>query len=227
MNIITDIKIDKLIRSKRRTIALIISNDARLIIRAPHHASMDEINKFISKHQDWIEKKINIIKERNKNIKVREFVQGENFLYLGKEYSLDIGTYYEIYIEDSTLKFPSKFLKNPKRKLYLWYKEKAVEKFKERLDLYSELIGVKYEYLKINNAKHRWGSCNAKSGINLNWRLILAPLDILDYVIVHELIHIEEKNHKTKFWDKVKKFLPSYKYNVKWLKENGMKLNIF
>jgi predicted metal-dependent hydrolase len=226
MNTITDIKIDELIRSKRRTIALIISNNARLIIRAPHYASMDEINKFISKHQDWIEKKISIIAERNKNIKTREFVQGESFLYLGKEYPLDIRNYNEIRIEDNVLMFPEKFIQKASRKLNAWYKEKAFEKFKERLDLYSELIGVKYEYLKLSNAKNRWGSCNSKSGINLNWRLIMAPLDILDYVIVHELIHIEEKNHKQAFWNKVKNIIPAYKYNVKWLKENGMKLNL-
>lgn len=105
------------------------------------------------------------------------------------------------------------------------YKEKAFSIFHERCRLYSVRIGVSYKNLALSNAKGRWGSCSAMGRLRLNWRLVMAPLEVIDYVIVHELAHLKELNHSQRFWAVVETALPSYRREKKWLKENALLLH--
>lgn len=107
------------------------------------------------------------------------------------------------------------------RELFIqWYKKEAIKRIKERVDFYSSITGLKYRKISITNARHRWGSCNGIANLCFTWRLIMAPLEIIDYVIVHEIFHIEVKNHSKDFWQKVESFIPEYKKCRKWLTEN-------
>src|SRR3989338_10869369 len=110
--------------------------------------------------------------------------------------------------------------------LTAWYKEKAYQKISERAGWYSSLCGLKYNKVKISDAQKRWGSCSAKGNLNFSWRLIMAPLRVIDYVVVHDLAHLEEKNHSKTFWNKVKIMQPDYEQHKDWLKENRHLLDI-
>lgn len=223
----TEIKIDKLIRSKRRTIALEIARDAGLIVRAPFRAPLDFIEKVVFKKRFWIKEKQEFVRERCKKIVTKEFVNGEGFLYLGDIYKLEF-----VDVLDKPIAFNNGFLVSlkhadtAKEVLIAWYKEQAYQKISERVHWYSSLYGLKYNKIKISDAQRRWGSCSAKGNLNFSWRLIMAPLRVIDYVVVHELAHIEEKNHLKDFWNKVKVMMPDYKQNKKWLKENRHLLDI-
>ena len=110
--------------------------------------------------------------------------------------------------------------------MIVWYKEQAFEKITESANHYSQISGWKYKTINITSAQGRWGSCSSSGSINFSWKLIMAPFDVVEYVVVHELAHITEKNHSARFWNKVKSILPNYKTQEKWLKENGKKLTL-
>lgn len=100
-------------------------------------------------------------------------------------------------------------------------KQRASAIIPQRVELYSQQTGIKYNKIRISNARRRWGSCSAKGNLNFSWRLALAPLEVIDYVVVHELAHIIHKNHSKKFWKLVAAIYPNYKLCRKWLRDKG------
>ncbi len=220
------IKIDKIIRSKRRTLALEIEPDASLIVRAPQRISLDYIEQIVQKKRLWIQSKQQLTREKHAKIQSNGFVNGEGFLYLGHTYPLSIVN------NNVPFLFDNKFLLSkdhlPKgRKLFIdWYKKAAYQKIGDRLDWHSSISGLKYNKFGITSAQKRWGSCNYKNNLSFSWRLIMTPWRIIDYVVVHELVHTVEKNHSKRFWNKVKLLDPNYQDNRKWIKENEHRLII-
>jgi predicted metal-dependent hydrolase len=226
-----EIQISKIIRSRRRTVELQIESDSSLIVRAPLRVSERYINKLVNKKRLWISKKQEFMRQQKQLIKQKEFVNGESFLYLGNTYKLQI-------IDNSKLPLlPLSFgnsagafllsrdkLDKARELFVLWYKEQARQKITERVNLYCSQEGLKYNKIRITDARSRWGSCGSKNGLNFNWRLIMAPLEVLDYVVVHEIAHLTEKNHSKRFWLKVSTIFPDYKVHRKWLKENKYQL---
>jgi predicted metal-dependent hydrolase len=112
------------------------------------------------------------------------------------------------------------------QQLRFWMIDKAEELIKKRVAEYSELIGVNYNNIRIKDTKTRWGSCSSKSNLNFNYRIIMAPERVMDYIIVHELCHLKHMNHSKEFWNAVANYMPDYEKHKEWLKENGMKLYI-
>lgn len=218
------IKINKIERSKRKTVALLINSDSTLTVKAPFLVSSSYIEKLINKKHSWITKKVKAIQARPKPV-MREYVNGEGFPYLGKSYRLKITSCSSIQLGDYLL-FPKQKIENIKQELTDWYKQQALRKLNSRVSWYSKKMGVNYSSLKLSNAEKRWGSCGRSNTLSFNWRLIMAPLKILDYVVVHELTHIEEKNHSRKFWNRVKVVLSDYEKSRSWLKENSHSLLI-
>ena len=222
-----DIKIDKVIRTKRKTIALQIADDATLIVRAPFNVSDEIINKVVSKHRNWIKSKKREIQKRDPKFSKKEFVNGEGFLYLGNYYRLTI-----VDDQDVPLKLDNGFLLSRKylpvaRQIFVeWYRRKAYEKISERVEWHARKRGFKYSKINIMNAQKRWGSCSSKGNLNFAWRLIMAPLPVIDYVVIHELVHLKVRNHSREFWHKVKMQMPNYADYRRWLKENGYLLRL-
>jgi len=220
------INIDKLIRSKRKTISLVVMQDARLIVYAPSTTPNEYIQDLVFKKRFWIKKRQEILRERYKRNPPKEFVSGEAFLFLGNVYRLKIvDDGIDIELGDS-LNIPKHLLPHAKHSLINWYKKQAHMKIAERVDWYAKLTGIRYESIKITEAEKRLGSCGISGRLNFSWRLVMAPLGIIDYVVIHELSHLEHKNHSSKFWNKVKTIIPDYKQRDKWLKDNSFSLTI-
>lgn len=218
------IKPDKIIRSRRRSIALMITSDAMLVVRAPLFTPFDYIQKLIDKKTNWINKKIEELQSKPK-VLPKEFVSGEGYLFLGKAYKLKFTEDKDIELQ-SSLMFPKSFLSTARDTLVDWYRTQALKKISERVDWYTKIMGFNSAEIKITNAQKRWGSCGPKGTLNFSWRLIMAPLQVVDYVVVHELVHLTEKNHSRKFWGKVKIAMPDYLQHMNWLKENSSVLNL-
>ncbi len=220
------IKISKIIRSKRKNIALVISVDATLVVRAPMWTPLSYIEKLVEEKFVWIERKMREFEKRPKAER-KTFFEGEEFLYLGKKHKLALTSGLKIEItDDFELLFPRVFLWRAKARMHDWYKKQAKEKIGERTKIIASKLNLKYSTLKISNAKTNWGSCGPKNSLNFNWRLIMAPERVVDYVIIHELMHILEKNHSAKFWNKVAAVMPEYKQARKWLRENSKVLTL-
>lgn len=223
-----------LFRSNRKTITIKISKEKGLCVYVPKALRLNQIESLLREKESWIINKT----EMMNTISTREYKNGDSFYYLGDPYRLIIDEQasdsninrveIKLQLVDNTFKvlITDNVNKNDRagfiRSVFeKWYRKKAREEFSKRLDYYSTLIGVRYNRLFIKDQKTRWGSCSSKSNINLNYRLIMAPLEVVDYVIIHELIHLIEMNHSKTFWEYVSRFDPCYKQHRKWLKDNG------
>jgi predicted metal-dependent hydrolase len=216
------IKIDKLIRSHRKTIGLQITNDARLIVRAPHFASEDYIYKLIYRKESWIRSKLDYFKERQNKVSVRKFVPGEEFMFLGQNYPLvAVQDLPKAVIFDNSLMISQVVLGNARDHIENWYKAQALDHITQKVEYYAQMTGLKYKSIRVNNATTRWGSCGYQDTLNFTWRLIMAPARVVDYVVIHELMHLKQKNHSRKFWAEVVNMKPDFKEDERWLKKNG------
>ena len=220
-------EINKIIRSKRKTIALQINDDSSLIVRAPFNTSVEIINQVILKHKGWVERKRNELHSRNLRLAQKVYSNGEGFLYIGNYYQLKLVDHQDIpLIFDDAFYLSRKYLFRANQILIEWYRKKAYEKICERVNCFAKDRGLKYNKVKITNARRRWGSCSSQGNLNFSWRLIMAPLPVLDYVIIHELVHLTEKNHSQAFWGKVMLLMPDYEEQKNWLKRNGYLLRL-
>jgi predicted metal-dependent hydrolase len=220
-----------LIRSKgrRKTISLQINEEGKIVIYAPHHTPKWEIEKFIKRKQSWVVQKIS---EKEKQIKEVEktFLPGEKFYYLGEWYPLEI---HEFDHKEPPLRLSfCKFILNKDHidgasDLFIqWYKREAKEKIVGRIDYYSHRLHLFPKGIRITNAKSRWGSCSRDNRLSFSWRIVMASLTIIDYILIHELVHIREKNHSKRFWSTLESILPDYRKHRLWLKENGHLLQV-
>lgn len=214
-----EIKIDKIIRSQRRSIALVVCPDATLVVRVPMRISLEYIQDLVFRKRRWIDKKRKQALKNDPPAKAKEFIDGESFFYLGEIYELKIVTAKKIEIGDC-LYFPEKYLNKARVKMIEWYKQRAKEEIAKRAAILSRVTGWSFKSISITSAKTRWGSCGAHGSINFTWKLVLAPLSVIDYVVVHELAHTVERNHSARFWGKVESILPDYKIRQKWLRDN-------
>jgi predicted metal-dependent hydrolase len=220
------IQIDKLIRSKRRTIALIVERDGSFTVRAPMRTPHATIETFIQQKADWITRAREKIKSMQPT-RERQYTDGEEFLFLGSSFNLKL-----VGLQKPLLQFDSGFTLSRAAQVKgeqvftRWYKERACEVISERVKQYSQQYNFTPKQVKISSAKTRWGSCSSNGTLNFTWRLVMAPLAVIDYVVVHELAHLRVKNHSSKFWKEVESVYPEYKKQRKWLRENGEKLNL-
>jgi predicted metal-dependent hydrolase len=107
-----------------------------------------------------------------------------------------------------------------------WYRKKAREQINERIKYYQPKVGVQPARITVKEQKKRWGSCSSRGNLNFNWRAVMAPSPVLDYIIVHELCHLKHHNHSREFWNLLASILPDYKNRREWLKKNGVRLNL-
>ena len=220
------IQIDKLVRSKRRTIALIIERDGSFTVRAPMRASHSAIETFIKQKEDWITRTREKIKSTRPTQK-KQYADGEKFMLLGSFFDLKL-----VAPQRPSLRFDKGFTLSRAAQIKgeaiftRWYKARALEVISERVKQYSQQYDFVPRQVKISSAKTRWGSCSSNGTLNFTWRLVMAPLEVIDYVVVHELAHLRVKNHSSKFWKVVESICPEYKKQRKWLRENGEKLKL-
>ena len=174
----------EIIYSARRTTAIQVTPDGRVIVRAPKACSRSVIDAFVWQKKDWIQNHLS-----------RFAQQREQHPTPGR---------------------PP--LSDKERARYISI---ARDIFTKKTDYYARIMGVSYSRISIREQKTRWGSCSGQGNLNFNWKLILMPPEILDYVVVHELAHRKQMNHSKLFWAEVERILPDYERRRRWLKENG------
>jgi len=221
------VRIDQLIRSNRKSIGIEIDQDGGVIVRAPFHASKVEIFHLLEDKKSWIVKKQKLAFKRAKETPPKQFVLGEEFLFLGTSYPLEI-----VDRDDPRLVLTDRFyLAADFQETALvvftrWYRKQANRVIKDRTADLAQRYGFSYSKIRINSAKTRWGSCGPKGSLNFPWRLVMAPCEVIDYVIIHELIHLRIRNHSKDFWSSLAQIMPDYKHRREWLKDYGYRFRL-
>ncbi len=213
----------KLVRSRRRTLAICITKSGEAEVRAPLKLSKETIDRFVSSKQEWITQKTAIMAERAQRRKAFLVQEGDTLTLLGREYPVVSGTRAEFDGERFFVPFAEN--KIIKSRLLALYKQLAKQEIEKRIEYFSQTMGLQPTSVKIGSANTYWGCCSAKNGLIFSWKLVMAQPDAIDYVIVHELAHIKEHNHSARFWELVENVLPDYKFRREKLKELQRKLS--
>lgn len=218
---------DEIIRTKRRTMALIIERDGRLIVRAPLRAKDETIHAFVKHKEKWILKKQEDVKAFYPPFVPKEYVNGEGFWYLGNIYKLQLAEANKplLYL-NGNFQLARKALDKAPIVFERWYREQANKVISDRVQWYAAKYGYSYKQVKITSARTRWGSCSAHGTLSFAWRLVMAPVPVIDYVVVHELVHLQVKNHSKKYWGRVGVVMPDYKQKIEWLEKHGHLLDL-
>ena len=205
----------KIIKSNRRSIALIIENNGDFIVRAPIKADETFIYKFINQKSDWINKKRKQqIENQPKPLNIEEL---STIFILGKEYIIKLNENTRVKVADNNIYVPRD---NSKEKLISYLKKLAKTIITNEVDDICNKFNFNYASISINSAKTRWGSCSGSNKLHFTYKLMLCPMDVVDYIVIHELCHTKVKNHSQKFWRLVESYYPDYKNCEKWLKQN-------
>jgi predicted metal-dependent hydrolase len=213
-------KIDRLVRSRRKTIALVVTPEGLLEVRAPLRAPKALIDAFVAEKTPWIEaRKAEAL--AHPQLKKREFREGETFPYLGKAYPLRItpSTSLTLAFRENVFWISSAGRAHGPALFQAWYRREARENLAKRVTFLATLLGLKPTGMRITSARTRWGSCSGRGNLNFTWRLVMAPPEVIDYVVIHELTHLVVKNHSAAFWQRVANAYPTYKDSRRWLKE--------
>lgn len=220
---------------KRKKAAIIVRPDTKVEFRAPQGLSPETIREMVHTKAGWIFKKLELFESNRLPDQKKHYVEGEIYLYLGREYSLKIVTLDRIKKplasfknSELTVMVPAEVSEDlipflVKNAVLNFYIKRAEEKVESILRGYSKKLGITPPAFKVKYQKRRWGSCSAGNVLRINFQLIMAPPEQFEYVVVHELCHVKEKNHSARFWKLVGELMPGYEAHRKGLKKDGWK----
>jgi predicted metal-dependent hydrolase len=222
-------------RKRRRTIAFKMERDASLRVLAPFSASLGSVTKVLQKRAAWI---VQELEQRKQSKPQDDYTDGAGFIYMGhacvvrvtqgghapQSCLLSPGVL-RVHVPDATLSAEN-LRQEVRLEILLWIKRRARVKFRQRLDLWAARLDVSYKKMIVTDPERRWGSCSVDNIIRLNWRLMMAPLPVLDYVVAHELSHVRHKNHSLRFWNFLAHVMPDFRERRKFLRrlERGLEI---
>jgi predicted metal-dependent hydrolase len=232
--------IAEVIRTSRRKSADIRVEEGAVSVVVPKDLDIERITQLLNDKQQWLKKKLNIQKEATP-AGGKEYVSGESFPYLGRNYRLKVlyGAFEPVKLIQGRLVVTVSCAKDSGEEqaqmirgaLISWYKHPAYMKLKEKVKRYTATTcnGISHpepSSIGIKSYKARWGSCSTKGKLDFNWKIIMAPNRMVDYVVVHELCHLKHHDHSPKFWKEVERILPDYLECKEWLKVNAGSLTL-
>jgi predicted metal-dependent hydrolase len=218
----------KIVRSpKRKKLTITVERDRNITVHAPVKASEELVRRLVGAKRQWLLAKLRHPQKyrARPHAPGKEVVNGESAPYLGRDYRIEINETASGEVEFSRF-FVVPAAHQAKRREVLrdWYLGKAKETILCRVEQHARELGVKFTKAKIVDNRYRWGSCTVNDNVNFNWRLIKAPMFVIDYVIVHELAHLIEANHTSRFWGIVRANTPTMEKAKAWLKDHGQVL---
>ncbi|MCL1130670.1 M48 family metallopeptidase [Shewanella sairae] len=217
------------VRTSRTKTASIKVDDGLVSVVVPKALDIERIQQLVADKYLWIIQKI-ALHEASKPASDREFISGEAYAYLGRNYRLKVvaGAYSPVKLIQgrlvATLPDGVKRSNLVRDAVIRWYKLNALRKIKEKVRRYSKVMGLEPKSIGIKTFKSRWGSCSPKGELDFNWVIVMAPNRVVDYVVIHELCHLKQLDHSPKFWKEVERVMPDYAEHKEWLKVNLGKL---
>jgi len=208
---------------RRTTVELTVERDGSLTVKAPVGTPTDDLEGFVREKQFWVYTKLAEKDALRQPVPSKEFVTGEGFRYLGRSYRLLLVDAQDVplKLEAGRFKLLRSEVERARGHFVTWYKDHALPWFRRRVKLHAPRIGAEPTRVEVRDLGYRWGSCGQSGGLNFHWATILLPAGVVDYVVVHELVHLREPNHTPGFWVRVERVLPDYQQRKEWLAANG------
>lgn len=223
----------EVLRSARTTADIVIEPDGRVLVRAPEWADDETIARIVESKYFWIYQGLAEWRDLNATRVLREYRNGEGFPYLGRGYRLLL-----VDAQDETLQ-----LKNGRfclrrdlvergemaaamQAFQEFYTTRGRERIGTRVAYFAPKVGVTPSGVEVREIGHQWGSCSPSGKLAFHWKCMMAPPTIIDYIVVHELCHIHQRDHTDGFWNEVDKIMPDYRERKDWLRKNGAGLDI-
>lgn len=205
----------EIIRSNRKTLSLMVKSDQKVLIRAPYRTKEEEILRFLAKHETWIERRVAELGQISLDLS-----DGAKLKLFGNEYRIERGL---TALGNNILYLP---VHDRMKKLVALLKQYSKQVMTSLTEHVSHTTGLCYSQLKISSARSRWGSCNKTGGLSYSFRIAFLPLDLIEYIVVHELCHTKHFNHSVRFWKEVEWIIPDYRNKRKTLKKYGTYMNL-
>ncbi|MEG6523278.1 M48 family metallopeptidase [Desulfotomaculum sp. 1211_IL3151] len=226
-------KIPYLLResSRAKNISLKISIEKGLEVVVPVNYPTGQVETLLREKGEWILQKLTLISQRAQQKKENSLAEKHAVRFLGKSYPVVLvfqQGYPEVeLVEDRIIvMLPREYQDRVAQIIESWLRYQAKKIIMQRLEVVAKVFGVHYKQVFIKDQKTRWGSCSSQGNLNFNYRLVMAPLSVIDYLVAHEAAHLIEMNHSKKFWALVERICPNYKVQRKWLKEHGTELTL-
>jgi predicted metal-dependent hydrolase len=210
---------------KARRVRLEVSQRTGLTVIVPRSYSISRIPGLLKSKERWISRNLARFSQSQPLSAPRKLNRGDTVPYLGRDLELVKQENHHgdrVVLDGNKLSISPDLFDNGllEPALEQWYRTEAAKLITERADKLSSEMGISYQRIVIRGQKTRWGSCSRKKNLSFNWKLIMAPGSVVEYVIIHELLHLKEMNHSKRFWELVARYCPSWRENKKWLKQH-------
>ena len=223
----------EVVRSRRATADIVIERDGRILVRAPKSIPNERIEDMVEAKRYWIYKTLAEWRALNATRVLREYRNGEGFLYLGRSYRLLLVKDQEQPLSLRSGRFCLRRdvvdrgeIAVAKAAFRDYFIARGKERITQRVLYYAPKVGITSRVIDVRELGNRWASCSPKGNLAFHWKCMMAPPSIIDYVVVHELCHSQYLNHTEAFWNEVDKILPNYRERKEWLKKNGAAMDL-
>lgn len=220
--------------NKAKNIRLVIDNNGLYIVK-PIKVKISDVERVLKEKSSWIFRHYSELTQKRQNVTERKWETGETLMYLGNNYKINIvghkksiasvsfdGDAFCVLMDDKVSGEERKIIVEGVFKK--WYRQSAAVVLNERIEHFCSITGLKFKAIRLKEQKTRWGSCSREGNLNFNWKLVMAPLWVVDYVVLHEVCHLRHLDHSNDFWNLVAFYMPEYKKAQQWLKIHGATL---
>jgi predicted metal-dependent hydrolase len=221
---------------KRKTIGIAVYPSGEVRVSVPQRMTQAEVRRLVAEKGSWIDKKLREYRAEGVHDAVKKYVEGETFLYLGKEYQLHLAEGNHgplVTLDDRRLNVvlpggvsAGRQPEMAREAVFEWYRFHAEMIVEDAMGPYCRRLGILPPYYKVKNLSRRWGSCTARNALNFNAKIVMAPLPQLEYVVAHELCHVKIKDHSLRFWSLMEKVMPDYTAAKNGLRKDGWKYEL-
>ena len=230
---VQDIEYQLLPGADRQTTDIVIERDGVVRVRPPRRMTPEQVDETVFSKRMWIYRNLAEWHDLNATRVVREWVNGESFLYLGSSYRLSL-----VEEQDEALKLKDgrfQLLRSvmeqggpeaAQQTFEQFYKDKGQLRIQQRVAHFAPRVGVEPGEAQVKDLGYRWASCLPSGGLHFHWKCLMAPLTVIDYIIVHELCHLGHRDHSDAFWNEVDKVLPNFSERKEWLRQRGSHLDL-
>lgn len=221
---VKDVECSVVRSARRKTVGIYVERNGQVVLRVPENAPLDKLTKVVELKLPWIYRNLAIWQELNAKTPQREFVSGETFYVGGQACLLDVrdDAKEALYQEGDRLVLCRSQLAKADELMRAMYRRLGYEQLPRLTEQFAPRMGVKPGKLKVWELKNRWASCSLAGNLNFHWRVLALPLDIQEYLVVHELAHLRHPNHSKDFWSVVEQTLPRWQKAAEWLRVNGL-----